>query len=107
MYLALSAKAERPVVDRLAWRIHSAEEVMAAREWRRIDLAIFRRGQEGPVALLEEKAFSSFAAVRQPDKYPAQISRDIEKAAELCGCLPNEAEIFDLRTHLTANGCDA
>lgn len=97
VYLALNSKAERQVVDRLAWRLQSKEELDASREWKRCDLAIFEKGEETPVALLEAKAFSSFAAVHQSGKYPAQVSRDVDKARALRGTTSSgDAEIYVL-----------
>lgn len=96
VYLALTSKPERQVVDRLAWEVQRTGAAIAAREWKRTDLAVFRRGDANPAALLEAKAFSSFAAVHQPKKYPALISADIDKGVALARTFPDPAEVFVL-----------
>lgn len=60
-YLALTSKVESPIRDRLAFALHSMlgeSGFIVAREWQRIDLAVFR-GPE-PVALVEIKATYTF-----------------------------------------------
>jgi len=87
-YLALTSKPEHHVRDRLAWELHKAGDV-AAREWKRTDLAVFDK-EHKPIALIEAKAMYSFEAdttgpyhgVHMP-KYEVSIKRDLDKAATL------------------------
>lgn len=67
-YLALTGKVENPFRDRLAFKLHRnlSPEVVVAKEWRRVDIAILR--SEVPLALIELKAMYTFDPLIRGDK---------------------------------------
>lgn len=87
-YLALTSKAEREIVGRLAFWLHrrfANDSVAVAREFtirrgiKRVDLAIVDEGV--PRLLLEAKAIHAFAAYRPPEqcRYPSAVRKDVNK----------------------------
>ena len=87
-YLALSSKAEKPIVDRLAFRLqrtHGSESLAVAREFtesgkiRRVDLAVV--ADRVPRLLLEAKAMNALNVYRPKlqRRYPGLMRADVNK----------------------------
>lgn len=84
-YLALTSKAEKPIVDRLAFRLqrdHGGARTAVAREYTnpriaRVDLAVVV--DRMPRLLLEAKATHAFNARREQPRFRADLRADAEK----------------------------
>lgn len=81
-YLALTAKIEQPVRDRLAFLLHEKSQngsVMVAREWENVDIAILIGGV--PRVLLELKAAYTFDILKngKPHSCFNEVANDVRK----------------------------
>ncbi len=85
-FLALTSKIERPIVDRVAYRLFSTlrPSQKVGREWPldsiRVDLAILE--QESPKVLLEAKAMGTSDCTRPGNRgteYPGLLQRDLDR----------------------------
>ena len=87
-YLALTSKVEKPIVDRLAFRLHRdygddrvavAREFTVRKEIQRVDLAVVV--EKTPHLLLEAKAMNGLKENLLPEKqrYPTLVGNDVEK----------------------------
>jgi hypothetical protein len=99
-YFALTSKPEAQIRDRLAYRLHKMltdDDVVVAREWKRTDLALLRRGT--PACLIEAKALLSADLTYEirVANWQRRISADMVKAM---ACAKEadapEAEIYAL-----------
>jgi hypothetical protein len=107
-FLALTSKIELPIRDRLGYALYRRlPELLVAREWRRVDLAVLARGDEAvPKMLVEATALYTFDLVGDDDwvrRYPDKVERDVKKLCAIKG-LPSETQLFALvlATHPTA-----
>jgi hypothetical protein len=94
-YLALTAKAELPLRDRLAWSLHSRDEWVVAREWKRQDLALLAKEDLAPLAIVQAKLMGLLdAAPITPDfDFRVFIPDDIEKARRVAR---PDTELYEL-----------
>jgi hypothetical protein len=98
-YLAVTAKPELPVRDRVAWYFHQKRpELITAREYyikkgskqrRRVDLALLK-GSGGPVALVEFKAMHAPDALgsKAGPRLVKSLVDDLEEVGQLWGDRP-------------------
>ena len=111
-YLALTSKAEKQIVDRLAFSLHREfggdDDVSIAREFtvprniRRVDLAIIY--DKTPLFLLEEKAMQSYHAnlPKESLRYREKVKQDKKKLREYAPATPPERlekAVLPLTTH--------
>lgn len=83
-YYWVTGKSETPFRDRLAYVLHQRLKPLGysvAREYERIDIAVFNGAGE-PIVLLELKASYSFDGLEDPVKLTAKTSSDEIKAAK-------------------------
>lgn len=90
-YLLLTSKNENHIRDRIAYKLHSKyyPKKLIGREWKRVDLAVFKKKMmEFPEALIEIKLSSTFYLVGKRNGTPRSMNdlkKDIEKAYLLAG----------------------
>jgi len=90
-FLAATSKIERPIQDRLSWRLQQAlQDHDVIREWnmgggrRKVDITVLK--DESPVAVIELTAMYTFdAALEKHMQFVAKISGDEQKALKLVG----------------------
>jgi hypothetical protein len=90
-YLALTAKIENPIRDRIAYSMHRSKEInglIVSREWKRRDLAILENSDAdlNPLGVLEIKAMYSFDASEVASKrsqYIKLLYEDVSKAMKV------------------------
>lgn len=83
-YLATTTKVEGPFRDRLAFRLHQnyeTSELLVAREWKRIDLAVLDR-LGLPICLIELKAMYTYDALVNVKFFTSATSADEIKAQQ-------------------------
>jgi hypothetical protein len=103
-YFALTSKPEAQIRDRLAYRLHEMladqDDLLVAREWKRMDLAVLKPGRTlVPVALVEAKALLSADLLysKRVSAWRARVHADIEKARQCAkGAKAPDAEIYAL-----------
>lgn len=106
-YLALTSKIELPVRDRLAFSLYRRlDDLLIAREWKRVDLAVLAGDGETPEMLLEAKALYTFDLIGDEawtSRYPEKVTADL---AALCARkdLTERTQLFALvlATHPTS-----
>lgn len=78
-YLSLTTKNEIQIRDRLVYIINLKirDDLIASREWKRVDLAILQKEDKNPLALIEVKSMYSFDAMSK--KNIGQIFRIFRK----------------------------
>jgi hypothetical protein len=107
-FLTLTSKMELPIRDRLAYVLfRRLPQLLVAREWRRVDLAVLAPGDPPvPRMLLEANALYTFDLVGDDAwirRYPDKVERDVAKLRAIKD-LPSDTQLFGLvlATHPTA-----